>query len=187
MPKTVSLASVQSRLDAAKQALERNRAEQERLAQEVIALEKEQERLKTLAQLVEEFGETDETDEEQQVDAAAENTDTTRMIDEGNPNVGPEEPPEPEESIGPTAPEMAARALREIGQPTSTWPLIRQMQKMGFKSNAERIYLSVFGTLNRVSKRPNSEVVKVKGNWALREWGLDDTERNQPAINADDL
>jgi hypothetical protein len=74
--------------------------------------------------------------------------------------------PKPAESIV----ERAVEALKAQGEPLDTWPLIKRMQDTGYTSDAENIYLSVYGTINRATKRPKGPLIKAGKKWALREW-----------------
>lgn len=68
--------------------------------------------------------------------------------------------------------EWAADVLRSLParEPIRTRPLLKLMKKRGYKTGATNEYETVFGGLNRISKRPDSPIVKIGGAWALREW-----------------
>lgn len=65
---------------------------------------------------------------------------------------------------------VAALRTQPRGETLDTWPLIERMKEAGYTSSAENIYLSVYGTLNRASKRPDGPLAKIGSKWGLREW-----------------
>lgn len=94
----------------------------------------------------------------------------------------PDEVSQEEETVPPSpekrpeaGPGIVERAVIELGkrqarETLDTWQLIREMEKSGFTSGAADIYLSVYGTLNRAAKRPQSKLVKDGSRWGLRDW-----------------
>lgn len=65
-----------------------------------------------------------------------------------------------------------------------------KLEEIGIKSYAGNAYTSIFGTLNREYKRPDSQLAKERGHWGLREWVVDDddkgTEGNEQDIDTEE-
>jgi hypothetical protein len=70
----------------------------------------------------------------------------------------------------------AEMILSESPQWTNTRNLIRALESRGFMSQAENVYTSVFGTLNREVKRPGTKLAKRDGKWGLKAWLMDEQE-----------
>jgi hypothetical protein len=81
-----------------------------------------------------------------------------------------DEPEAAASGLGLTIVGGAEAVLGESRQWTDTRNLIRALESRGFKSQAENVYTSVFGTLNREVKRPDTKLAKRDGKWGLLEW-----------------
>ncbi len=83
------------------------------------------------------------------------------------------------EFAGMTTLEATLVYLGRVGPPgRDTRELIDNLRAGGWKSEAENVYTSVFGTLNRISKRSNTDLDKVDGKWCLKSWN-DDPEQGR--------
>lgn len=74
-----------------------------------------------------------------------------------------------------TTADACAAYLRSVGQPErDTNQIIEGIQGGGWTTDAEKPYTTVFGTLNREWKKPNSRFFKLHGRFGLTEWKLDE-------------
>ncbi len=67
--------------------------------------------------------------------------------------------------------------LRSVGPPErDTNEIIEGIQNGGWTTYAEKPYTTVFGTLNREWKKPDSRFFKLHGRWGLEEWAADEPQ-----------
>lgn len=60
--------------------------------------------------------------------------------------------------------------LRIVKKKRGTKEIATALERGGFAHQSKNFYITLWNTLNRVSKEEGSEIVKMKTVWALREW-----------------
>ena len=60
--------------------------------------------------------------------------------------------------------------LRLQGKPLGNTEIAKALAAGGYRSTSEQFHRTVFNVLKTASKKETSEIVKIDGGWALREW-----------------
>jgi len=66
--------------------------------------------------------------------------------------------------------EAAKKYLRMVKKKKSTRDIALALERGGFAHESKNFYVSLWNVLNRESQNEDSEIIKIKTLWALREW-----------------